>query len=78
METNRGVKLQWNEVLPYSKQWNLLALWCGDGGDGGELAVINNFMLDISGVATATCEYHGAGQSSDGYVTLGTLQHTII
>ena len=33
------------------------------------LGVINNFMLDISRVASATCDYQGAGQSSDGYVT---------
>ena len=46
-------------------------MWrCGDGGgDGGVLVVINNFMLDISRVATATCEYQGGPQSSDGYVT---------
>ena len=35
------------------------------------LAVINNFMLDISRVDTATCD----SQSSDGYVTLQVPTH---
>ena len=50
-----------------------LALSCGDdddcGGGGGVLPVINNFMLDISRVATATCDYQGPEQASPVMVT---------